>query len=148
MTAEEFPLGVATATLYATQSASNNPINRAAVADPVNMPIIFEPPSALVGATAQVWIAASGGAGGVADPNWGGCFVWLSCNGTSYIQIGTIARSDSAGRAHGIACLLSRDQSRRADTLAVNIAESGVVRSQPQAISTRNSPIRCASSIR
>ena len=90
VTAEEFPLGVATATLYATQSASNNPINREVAADPVNAPIIFEPPSALVGATAQVWIAASGGAGGVADPNWGGCNVWLSINGTSYSQIGTI----------------------------------------------------------
>ena len=111
VTAEEFPLGVATATLYATQSASNNPLNRAVAADPVNTPIIFEPPSALVGATAQVWIAASGGSGGVADPNWGGCNVWLSSDGTSYTQIGTIVGPAAARRVDGVASFLRRHQS-------------------------------------
>ncbi|HUZ31507.1 MAG TPA: phage tail protein, partial [Xanthobacteraceae bacterium] len=62
VTAEEFPLGAATATLYATQPVANNPIDRNIAADPVNPPIIFEPPSSLAGPTAQVWIAASGGA--------------------------------------------------------------------------------------
>ena len=92
VTAEEFPLGAATATLYPTQPVTNNPINRNIAADPVNTPIIFEPPAALVGSTPQVWIAASGGSGGVADPNWGGAYVWLSLDGTSYSQIGTIVR--------------------------------------------------------
>ena len=59
-------------------------------ADPVNTPIIFGPPSALVGVTAQVWIAASGGSGGVADPNWGGANIWPSIDGTTYNQIGQI----------------------------------------------------------
>ena len=98
VTAEEFPLGVASATLYPTQAVGNTPINRDVAADPVNPPIIFEPPAALVGATPQVWIAASGGAAGVADPNWGGCFVWLSLDGTSYSQIGTIDAAVQARR--------------------------------------------------
>ena len=97
VTAEEFPLGAATATLYPTQPVTNDPINRNVAADPVNTPIIFEPPSALVGATAQVWIAASGGSGGVADPNWGGANIWLSIDGTTYNQIGR-SWAGAAGR--------------------------------------------------
>ncbi len=126
VTAEEFPLGVATATLYATQSASNNPINRAVAADPVNAPIIFEPPSALLGATAQVWIAASGGAGGVADPNWGGCNVWLSSNGTSYSQIGTIVGPSPQGVLTASLASYNGTNPDTVHTLAVNMAESGV----------------------
>ncbi len=126
VTAEEFPLGVATATRYATQSASNNPINRAIAADAVNTPIIFEPPAALVGATAQVWIAASGGSGGIADPNWGGCNVWLSSNGTSYSQIGTIVGPSAQGVVTASLASYGGTNPDLADTLAVNIAESGV----------------------
>jgi hypothetical protein len=50
----------------------------------VNTPIIFEPPSSLAGPTAQVWAAISG-----ASPNWGGCNVLISTDGTSYVEIGT-----------------------------------------------------------
>ena len=35
-------------------------------------PLIYEPPPALTNNIAQVWVGASGGSGGVADPNWGG----------------------------------------------------------------------------
>jgi hypothetical protein len=124
--AEEFPLGVATATLYATQSASNNPINRAVAADSVNAPIIFEPPSALIGGTAQVWIAASGGSGGVADPNWGGCDIWLSSNGTSYSQIGSIVGPSAQGVLTASLASYNGTNPDTAHTLAVNTAESGV----------------------
>jgi hypothetical protein len=125
ITAEEFPLGTATATLYATQAVSNNPINRNLAADPVNPPIIFEPPSALVGPTAQVWIAASGGSGGVADPNWGGAFVWLSLDGSSYFQIGTIVSPARQGVVTAALPAFSGTNPDSADTLAVNMAESG-----------------------
>jgi hypothetical protein len=125
ITAEEFPLGSATATLYATQAVSNNPINRNLVPDPVNPPIIFEPPSALVGATAQVWIAASGGSGGVADPNWGGAFVWLSLDGSSYFQIGTIVSPARQGALTAALPAFGGTNPDAADTIAVNLAESG-----------------------
>ena len=127
VTAEEFPLGAATATLYATQAVSNNPINRNVVPDSVNPPIIFEPPGALVGATAQVWIAASGGAGGIADPNWGGAFVWLSLDGSSYSQIGTIVSPSRQGVLTAALPAFSATNPDTADTLAVNLAESGGV---------------------
>jgi hypothetical protein len=127
VTAEEFPLGAATATLYATQPVANTPLNRGVAADPVNQPIIFEPPAALAGATAQVWIAASGGSGGVADPNWGGANVWLSTDGSSYSQIGAIVGPARQGMLSASLPTFSGTNPDSADTLSVNMAESGAV---------------------
>jgi hypothetical protein len=125
VTAEEFPLGVATATRYATQAVTNNPINRGVAADPVNAPIIFEPPAALVGPIAQVWIAASGGASGVADPNWGGANVWLSTDGSSYSQVGSIVGPAPQGVLTAALPSYGGINPDPIDTLAVNMAESG-----------------------
>jgi len=61
VTAEEFPLGTATAVQYSVQGNSNNSTNQAVVPARVNTPTIFEPPSALTGGAAQVWAAVSGG---------------------------------------------------------------------------------------
>ena len=127
VTAEEFPLGAASATLYATQPVSNNPVNRAAAADAVNAPIIFEPPASLAGPTPQVWIAASGGSGGVADPNWGGANVWLSSDGTSYNQIGTITAPARQGVLTASLPSYGAVNPDTIDTLAVKTAESGGV---------------------
>jgi len=132
--AEEFPLGAATATLYATQPVSNNPINRNLATDSVNAPIIFEPPAALVGTTAQVWIAASGGSGGMADPNWGGAFVWLSLDGTSYTQIGTVVSPARQGVLTAALAAFGGTNPDITDTLAVNLAESGGVLSSGTAL--------------
>ncbi len=127
VTAEEFPLGVATATRYPTQRVTNNPIFRNAVPKPVNAPIIFEPPAALIGATPQVWIAASGGSGGIADPNWGGAFVWISLDDSTYSRIGAIAAPARMGAATAALAAFSGASPDTADTLAVDLAESGGV---------------------
>jgi hypothetical protein len=134
VTAEEFPLGAATAVHYATQAVANNPINRNVTPDAVNPPIIFEPPAALVGATAQVWIVASGGAGGTADPNWGGAFVWLSLDGSSYTQIGTMASPARQGVLTAALPAFGGTNPDTTDTLAVNLAESGGVLSSGTAL--------------
>jgi len=125
VTAEEFPLGVATATLYATQPVTNNPLNRAVAADPVNAPIIFEPPSSLAGSTAQVWIAASGGSAGVADPNWGGANVWLSTDGSSYSVAGAITAPARQGVLTSSLPSFAGTNPDSGGTVAVNLAESG-----------------------
>jgi hypothetical protein len=127
VTAEEFPLGAATATRYATQPVSNNPINRNVGADSVNAPVIIEPPSALVGGTPQIWIAVSGGAGGVADPNWGGAEVWLSLDGTTYSQIGTVNAPARQGVLAASLASYSGLNPDSTDVIAVNLAESGGV---------------------
>lgn len=110
---------------YKTQPVTNNPINTNVACDPVNTPIVFEPPSALVGATPQVWIAASGGAAGAADPNWGGCNIFLSADGSSYTQIGAIVGAAVMGSLTASLALFTGTNPDTADTLAVNLAESG-----------------------
>jgi hypothetical protein len=127
VTAEEFPLGAATATLYPVQQVTNNPINRNVAADSVNAPIVFEPPSALVGTTPQIWIAASGGSAGAADPNWGGANVWLSLDNTSYSQIGIIGAPARQGVLSATLSSFSGTNPDTADTLSANLAESGGV---------------------
>jgi hypothetical protein len=127
VTAEEFPLGAATATLYATQPVTNNPIDRNIAVAPVNAPVIFEPPAALAGTAPQIWIAASGGSGGVADPNWGGCNVWISADGSSYSQIGTIVGPSRQGVLTAALPAYGAPNPDTGDTLAVNLAASGGV---------------------
>ncbi|MFH6786328.1 MULTISPECIES: phage tail protein [Methylobacterium] len=123
--AEEFPAGVATATLYPVAGSAGRSINRNVAAAPVNPPVIFEPPPGLTGGEAQVWIAVSGGSGGVADPNWGGANVWISRDGTSYAEIGTV----TAPARHGVltaplpaSATINPDL---ASTLAVDLSRSG-----------------------
>ena len=62
VTAEEFPGGTATAVQYPVQGGGGgNSINLNVVPARVNTPVIFEPPAALTGGVAKVFIAASGG---------------------------------------------------------------------------------------
>ena len=142
VTAEEFPLGVASATRYATQPVTNNPVNTNVACAHANAPIIFEPPAALVSAP-QVWIAASGGTGGVADPRWGGCNVWLSSDGTSYSQIGTIAGPASQGVLTASLGAYAGTNPDTADTLAVNMAESGGVLATATSLDARLANTLC-----
>jgi hypothetical protein len=65
-------------------------VNSLAEPGAVNPPIIFEPPSALAGPTPQVWLAESGGDGTTADPDWGGCVVWVSTDNVTYQAVGQI----------------------------------------------------------
>lgn len=127
VTAEEFTPGVCTATLYPNSNPSNNPINRNIAVAPVNTPVILEPPASLVGATPQIWIAASGGAGGVVDPNWGGCNVLISVDNVTYERVGSIIGPAIQGVTTAILPSYSGTNPDSIDTLSVNTAESGGV---------------------
>lgn len=92
-TAEEFPWGTATATVYEKQ-ISNPSSGPPALADPGDTAVIeiFEPServaTTLANAEFQIWLALTGGV------NWGGCHIWISTDGNSYsrmeeAQIGT-----------------------------------------------------------
>jgi hypothetical protein len=91
VTAEDFLAGCASAPIYPHAGAQGTAINRNVAAGDVNPPLIFEPPAALTGGAAQIWIAASGGSSGVADTNWGGATVWISTDGTSFQAFGEIS---------------------------------------------------------
>ena len=91
VTAEEYPGSVGTTVAYPVAGAVNTPINRNVASAPVNPPVIFEPPADLTGGVAQIWIGVSGGTSGVADPNWGGAVVYVSTDGVTYAQVGTVS---------------------------------------------------------
>jgi hypothetical protein len=131
--AEEFPSGIATATQYPKQARTQVPLNRNVAADPVNPPVIFEPSASLTNGTAQVWIAASGGSGGAADPNWGGANVWISPDNETYQQVGQIIAPARQG-ALTAALPAPAANPDTTSTLAVDLTESaGVLANANQA---------------
>ena len=98
ITAEELTVGVSTPAANPRQGTSSFTLNRNIAASAVNTPLIFEPPPVLTNNSAQVWVGASGGTSGVADPNWGGCYVWLSYDDISFSQ----HRHDQPAAAPGL----------------------------------------------
>jgi hypothetical protein len=125
VTAEELTAGVSTPVVYPTLGATSVIPNQSAPPDPVNAPVIFEPPPALTGGTPQLWVGASGGAGGIADPDWGGANVWVSIDGVTYSQLGVIGQPVTQGFL--TAPLAAAAGFDATNTLAVNLAESGGV---------------------
>lgn len=79
-------------------------IDSGVVASPVNPPIIFEPAANLTNGIAQIWCAVSGGDGTTADPNWGGCEVYVSLDDITYQSIGII---DSPARQGKLTAAMS-----------------------------------------
>jgi len=98
-------------------------------ADPgnVNAPIVFEPPSPLTvsGSGLEIWAMVSGA--NLAE--WGGCQVWASTDGESYALVGTIEGAARMGALTAplasVAASLVPPTVDNADTLAVNLSESG-----------------------
>lgn len=87
--------GLTTAPDYPIQlSESTTPVTDAEAGN-INYPVIFEVPSELAKSTNKLdlWIYASG-----ENKYWGGCNVWVSEDGNSYIQIGTISNPATQGK--------------------------------------------------
>jgi hypothetical protein len=123
VTAEELTVGVSTPVLYPNNGPTAYAPNKGAAAEPANAPLIWEPPTTLSGGRPQVWVGASGGSGGVADPNWGGANVWLSLDDVTYSQVAVITQPLRQGVL--TAALPNASGWDATDTLAVNLAESG-----------------------
>jgi hypothetical protein len=124
VTAEEFPQGVATATQYPNQPKSNGAPNANVAAQPVNAPLIIEPPPGLTGNVAQIWIGVSGENG---DPNWGGCIVWASLDGNSYSQVAKLSSPAKQGVLLSTLPGYTRSNPDPTDTLSVDLTQSGGV---------------------
>ena len=88
--AEDFPFGIATASLYPKQDTNATVIDYGISAGNTNQPMIFEAPDVLA-TDLEVWAGASGGA------LWGGCDVYLSYDDISYKKIGTITTPTKQG---------------------------------------------------
>lgn len=83
--AEDYPFGVASATLYPSQAGVGYAANYNAAPGFVATPAFFEPPIELTSTGLEVWCAVSG-----ASSFWGGCRVWASLDGNTYKQVGTV----------------------------------------------------------
>jgi len=130
--AEELVVGVSTPAVNPIGASGSSGINTAVAADPVNAPLIFEPPPQLTNDGAQIWLGASGGAGGVADPNWGGCIVWASLDNVSYQRIATIQNPLRQGFL--TAALPAASGYDATNVLAVDLTESaGMLNTATQA---------------
>jgi hypothetical protein len=133
--AEQFTQGVSTPGVNITSGTNTGAANAAVPAEPVNSVLIYEPPLAASNGVAQIWLGASGGIGGVPDPNWGGAYVWASLDGSSYSQIGRIDGAMPSG-------VLSANFPNASgwDTghaLSVNLSQSGQPLSSTSAINAQ-----------
>ena len=124
ITADEYIDSVSTPTANTGQTTSNTPKNTAVLPGPVNPPIIFEPPSELAG-TPQIWCAVSGGDGTTVDENWGGAIVWISTDGTSYVQIGEIENIARQGILSAALATYAGTNPDATNTLSVDLNMSG-----------------------
>ena len=138
VTAEEFPGNTATAVGYTPPANANTITNRNVTPAPVNAPVIVEPPSQLTGGTPQLWAAVSGGANDAADPNWGGANVWVSRDGTTFAQVGQVTAPARQGVTTAALPAFAGANPDRADTLAVDLGESGGVLSSASATDAAN----------
>lgn len=92
-TAEEFPKGSASATLYPSGSGSGFAHNYNVDPGMPFEPAIFEGPSALAAGVdgLEIWLATGGGV------NYGGCEIWVSTDGDSYKQAATLIGNSRYG---------------------------------------------------
>jgi hypothetical protein len=80
-------------------------------------PLIFNPPMALTPSGVEMWAAVAGGA------NWGGANVFVSYDGTTYEEVGTINGPSRFGAL--TASFASHADPDTADTLSVDLSASG-----------------------
>lgn len=118
ITAEEFPWGTAHATLFPKEIAT--PFLPNANADPgsVNAPVLFEALSRMNDQIGHaVWMGLSG-----ASPQWGGCTIWASTDGTTYKAVGKIFTSARMGVL--TSALASHADPDTVDSFAVDLTQS------------------------
>lgn len=116
--AEDWPDGIATATLYPHQEWAGSAINTNAPASGVATPLIFEaPPELTESGQPELWIAASG-----VDGNWGGADVWMGTDDTAFQRIGVLHGGSCYGvTTAALAAYAGAPALDVADTLAVSL---------------------------
>lgn len=120
ITAEDFPFGVSSATLYPSQKSNGTKIDYAIPAGNINTPVMFEPPLLLSNAY-EIWIALSGGV------NWGGAELWVSYDGNSYSYQTSVPEKTRTGYVTA--------NWTSGNTLSVDLSESnGVLLSSSEAL--------------
>ncbi|MDE2229894.1 MAG: phage tail protein [Alphaproteobacteria bacterium] len=125
-TAEDYLAGTGAAASYSFQQGAGYAANYNVDPGDALAPIVFEAPAQIASSGLEVWLATAGG------PNWGGCDVYVSSDGSTY---------KLAGRKHGpsrmgvlTTAFPSGSDPDTADTLAVDLsASAGALLSGTQA---------------
>lgn len=92
----EFPAGAGSSVLYPSETGNGYTVNYNVDPGNVNPPVILDAPAVITDSGFEVWLAVSG-----ADPNWGGCQVWVATDpGGPYKQVGSIFGAARHGVVH------------------------------------------------
>ncbi|MGQ0446148.1 MAG: phage tail protein [Beijerinckiaceae bacterium] len=83
------------------------------------------------------------GSPGIADPNWGGAFVWISTNGATYGQIGTVAAPARQGVLTAALAAPPGSNPDNTNTLSVSLIESGGTLAGGTALDAQNGVTLC-----
>lgn len=129
VTAEEFPLGSASPTVL--PGSETTPPDQGAInspPQPIYQPIILEPTASLetqLGYATPIFLfGTSGGVGGTLDPNWGGCYIWISLDGVNYEQMGELVGPSTYGVTNSFLSAYNGTNPDNTDTLTVYLGES------------------------
>jgi len=117
ITAEAVPGAIAVAVERPLQPSLGYAADRGVDPGDVNLPVMFEPPEALASTGLELWVALSGG------DDWGGANIWVSEDGATYAQIGTVRAKARQGILSE--ALPSGSASDQTNALAVNLSMSG-----------------------
>ncbi len=115
--AREVPGQTASAAAYASHSSAGYQPNPDVAPGSVTNPVLFIPPAGLLALDGEAWLAA-----GSNSANWGGCQVWVSADGVSYQQIGTITTPARYGTL--TAALANAADPDNTNTLSVDLTNS------------------------
>jgi len=97
MICEDYPIGAASAPVYATPDGIGYQPDYNADPGDVAAPVIFEGPATHAGETGvEVYIAVRG-----SGANWGGALIWTSLDGTNYKQLAKIDGPSRYGQLNG-----------------------------------------------
>jgi len=110
------PIGVGSAALYPKQASAGAALDPFVLPGDTNAPIMFEAPPGLTAGVNEVWVLATGG------PDWGGCQIWVSSDGSTYALAGTAYKGGRQGVLS--ASLPQGTDPDTTDTLSVDLSES------------------------
>lgn len=107
-------------------------------------PTFLKPFANVTGATITPnGVATPEGASGIADPNWGGAFVWISTDDATYGQIGTVAAPARQGFLTASLPAPPGSNPDNTNTLSVSLVESGGTLAGGTALDAQNGVTLC-----